>query len=94
MTALLHIANETEWGAAQRVGAIACPLGGFIHLCTEAQLAFVLERHFAGRTGLVLLRLDPAALDGRWEESEPGMPPFPHLYGALPVTAVGSAAAL
>ena len=59
----------------------------FLHCCTEAQLPFVLERHFAGQTGLVLLRFDPAHVEGRmeWERSEPDQPPFPHLFGALPV---------
>jgi uncharacterized protein (DUF952 family) len=62
----------------------------FLHLCTEAQLAFVLAQHFPGRTGLVVLRFDPATVNGRieWERSEPDQPPFPHLYGTLPLTAV------
>ena len=59
----------------------------FLHCCTEAQLGFVLSRHFAGRTGLVILRFDPAAAQGRieWERSEPDQEPFPHLYGAIPL---------
>lgn len=67
----------------------------FLHCCTEAQLGFVLARHFAGRTGLLVLRFDPASVDGdiRWEQSEPGLAPFPHLYGALPVAAAQVAAA-
>ena len=62
----------------------------FLHCCTEAQLAFVLERHFPGRTGRVVLRFDPADAEGRieWERSEPDQEPFPHLYGALPLSAV------
>lgn len=61
----------------------------FLHLCTEEQLPFVLARHFAGVAGLVVLRFDPALVEGEivWESSEPGMDPFPHLYGALPITA-------
>lgn len=62
---------------------------GFLHLCTPAQLGYVLGRHFAGRTNLVLLHIDPAGLDDlRWEISEPGRDAFPHLYGPLPVAAV------
>lgn len=59
----------------------------FLHCCTEAQLPFVLDRHFAGRTGLLVLRFDPADVEGRieWERSEPDQDPFPHLFGALPV---------
>ena len=84
---LLHVIGVEAWDRAQPEG-IACPPGGFIHLCTQAQLAFVLERHFAGRKDLLALHLDPEDLDVRWEQSEPGMPPFPHLYEALPVGAV------
>lgn len=76
----------------QAVAAAAGALSGrpFLHCCTEAQLAFVLSRHFPGRTGLLVLRFDPATVDGRieWERSEPDQDPFPHLYGVLPLDAV------
>jgi uncharacterized protein (DUF952 family) len=85
---LLHVTTAEDWGQAQRVGGYSQPEGGFIHLCTPAQLEFVLGRHFAGRTGLVVLRVDTAGSDVRWETSEPGMPPFPHLYGPLPAISV------
>ncbi len=88
MGTLLHVTTRDAWAAAERDGGIAKPAGGFLHLCTETQLAFVLGRHFVGQTGLVLLRIDPSGLDVRWEASEPGMPPFPHLYAALPAAAV------
>ena len=66
----------------------------FLHCCTEAQLPFVLARHFGGRTGLVVLRFDPAAIDGSiaWERSEPDQDPFPHLYGALPIAVTQTSA--
>ncbi len=73
----------------QAVDAAAGWLGGepFLHCCTEAQLSFVLGRHFAGRSGLLVVRFDPATVDGRieWERSEPDQDPFPHLYGRLPL---------
>ena len=58
----------------------------FLHCCAEEQLAFVLARHFAGRTDLVVVRFDPASVEGRieWERSEPDQAPFPHLFGVLP----------
>ena len=61
----------------------------FLHCCTEAQLGFVISHHFPGRTGLFVLRFDPASVEGRieWERSEPDQPPFPHLFGALPLAA-------
>jgi uncharacterized protein (DUF952 family) len=88
MDELLHVTTAEDWAAAQEVGGYGQPAGGFIHLCTPAQLPFVLERHFAGRSGLVVLTVDTAGSDVRWETSEPGMPPFPHLYGPLPAAAV------
>ncbi len=88
MDLLLHVTDQASWAAAETAGRIACPPGGFIHLCSESQLDFVLSRHFAGAKGLVVLTLDPAGLDVRWEASEPAMPPFPHLYGDLHCGAV------
>lgn len=90
MDTLLHVTTAQGWEAAQASGAFACPQGGFIHLCTPGQLSFVLGRHFAGRTGLLVLQLDPAGLDIRFETSEPGMAPFPHLYGELPAASISA----
>lgn len=84
--ALLHVTTPEAWAAAQASGVLSGE--PFLHLCTAAQLAFVLARHFAGRTGLLLVQLDPAGLDVRWEASEPGMEPFPHLYSGAPVRQV------
>jgi len=82
---LIHVLAADAWAA----GSPAPPAGGFLHLCTPAQLPFVLARHFAGQSGLVALYLDSDGLgDVRWEASEPGMDPFPHLYGPLPAAAV------
>lgn len=90
-----HVATAADWAEARARGTYAPPAlarDGFLHCCTEAQLGFVLARHFAGRTGLVLLRFDPArtGADLRWERSEPDQEPFPHLYGPLPLNAVGA----
>lgn len=59
----------------------------FLHCCTEAQLDFVLARHFAGITSLAVIRFDPTEADGwvEWVRSEPDMEPFPHLHGAIPM---------
>ncbi len=83
---LLHVTTPPGWAAVQDAGALhADP---FVHLCTEEQLAFVLERFFPASAHLVLLRIDSTGLDIRWEHSEPGMDPFPHLYGPAPLSAV------
>ena len=75
---------------------------GFIHLSTASQLAETLDRHYAGRQGLVVLAVDLAALGEavRWEPSRGGAL-FPHIhaalptgYAALPIDAVLAAAPL
>lgn len=62
---------------------------GYIHLSTAEQVADTLGRHFAGREGLVLVAVDSDALPEplRWEPARGGAL-FPHLYAALPWTAV------
>lgn len=85
---LLHVITADGWAEVKRAGRLSA--APFLHLCTAAQLPFVLERFFAGQAGLLVLRISPAGLDVRWEVSEAGMDPFPHLYGAAPVSAVVS----
>jgi len=53
------------------------------------QLPSVVERYFAGRNDVVLLRIDRSRLRSpvRYEQSEPGEH-YPHLYGPLDLRAV------
>ncbi len=91
MTVLCHVLSATAWEQARATGALAPPArDGFLHCCTEAQLPFVLARHFPGASGLMVLRFDPARVPAelRWVRSEPDQPPFPHLHGPLPAAAV------
>ncbi len=93
---LVHICGADEWQAAQvagelRPGSLASQ--GFVHLSAPEQVHLPANRLYAGRTDLVLLRIDPARLSSpvRWEPGVPSDPAamvFPHLYGPLPVTAV------
>ncbi len=50
----------------------------------------VANRYYAGRQGLVLLTIDPAAVGAeiRYENLDGGDEAFPHIYGALPLEAV------
>ena len=64
---------------------------GYIHLCTLAQLPSTLALHYKGHNGLFILEVDAAALPStalKWESARQGEL-FPHLYGALPMAAVG-----
>jgi uncharacterized protein (DUF952 family) len=90
---LHHVLTTAAWAAAQQAGSHAPPelaRDGFLHCCTPAQLGFVLRRHFAGVTDIVVIAFEteavPAAL--RWVKSEPDQDPFPHLYGPIPCDAV------
>ena len=90
---ILHITTQVAWDDALEKGAYTADslaAAGFIHCCEERQLAWVVLRHFPGRTGLLLLRIDPARLDAdvRYENLEGGSELFPHVYGAIPVSAV------
>lgn len=66
---------------------------GFVHLSAVHQVHLPANRWYSGRNDLLLLHLDPDRLDGeiRWEPGVPGDPAamtFPHLYAAVPASAV------
>ncbi|WP_163724279.1 DUF952 domain-containing protein [Mycolicibacterium psychrotolerans] len=93
---LVHLCTAEEWATAQRCGAHRPPSltgVGFVHLSTPQQVHLPANRLYAGRTDLVLLRIDAARLASpvRWEPGVPGDPDgmvFPHLFGELPADAV------
>lgn len=95
---LLHLCAIDEWRHAEAVGEhrpASLNDSGFVHLSSPEQVHLPANRLFAGRTDLVLLRIDPSALTDpvRWEPGVPTDPEsmlFPHLYGPLPAAAVTS----
>ena len=62
---------------------------GYIHLSTADQLTETVDKHFAGQDDLHVVAVDLDALGDavRWEESRGGQL-FPHIYAALPLSAV------
>lgn len=92
---IYRLLDAGAWQAAQVAGVFHGSehdlRDGFIHFSTAAQVAETAARHYAGRTGLVLLRVRVSLLgaDLRWEPSRGGAL-FPHLYGSLAVAAVES----
>ena len=92
-TTIYKICENELWREAERtgvfLGAAVDGRDGFIHFSTAAQVHETAARHFAGAADLLLIAVDADAhLDAlKWEVSRGG-DLFPHLYGALPLTAV------
>ena len=93
MEEILHITTRAEWdravaGGAYRADSLATE--GFLHASTPRQVAASANRFYRGRTGLVVLRIDPARVvaEIRPEASPHSPEPFPHIYGPLNIDAV------
>ena len=86
------VATE-EWAMAHAAGvfkgASVDRADGFIHFSTAEQAPETAAKWFAGRGDLTLAAVDAEALGKnlRWEPSRGGAL-FPHLYAALPMSAV------
>ena len=87
-----HLASLEDWD--KRTSEHYEPAGlaseGFIHLCTAEQLGGVVERYYVGRNDLVLVTVDDEQLTSelRWEDLTASGERFPHIYGALNMSAV------
>lgn len=87
-TLVFKIESEEVWREAQSAGIYTgAPVDnadGFIHLSAADQVTGTLEKHFAGRTGLVLIayKADTLGSDLHWEVSRGGAL-FPHFYAHL-----------
>jgi len=86
------VATE-EWAKAKVAGvfkgASVDRADGFIHFSTAEQAPETAAKWFASRSDLTLAAVDVEALGEalRWEPSRGGAL-FPHLYAALPMSAV------
>jgi uncharacterized protein (DUF952 family) len=93
---LLHLCGADEWRSANERGEHrpeSLSAVGFVHLSAPEQVHLPANRLYAGRTDLVLLRIDPDLLSDPvlWEpglSTDPEAMLFPHLYGPLPISAV------
>lgn len=91
---IYHVTTRAEWDRAQQLGAYeaaSLPIEGFMHASAdERQVAGVLQRYFAGQSGLVKLTIDPARLthELKWELAPSVNEEFPHIYGPLNLDAV------
>lgn len=81
------------WVEAERIGSFAGSpvdlVDGFIHFSTAAQVRETAAKHFAGQRDLLLVAIPTSRLGNalKWEPSRGGAL-FPHLYEALPISAV------
>lgn len=89
---LHHAATRADWDARSETHYEPAGLAGegFVHCSTPAQLPATLGRYYAGRSDLVLLTLDVAALDADliWEDTSGRGERFPHVYGPIPLPAI------
>jgi uncharacterized protein (DUF952 family) len=90
---ILRITTRSEWEKAQAGGGYrgdTLENEGFIHCMTPGQLPWVAETFYKGRTGLVVLRIEPGKLTSplKWESPPDSVEKFPHVYGPLNLEAV------
>jgi uncharacterized protein (DUF952 family) len=90
---ILHITTAAEWEAAQALGDYRLDTldsEGFIHCSTPAQVLGPANELYRGRTGLVLLVIDPSRLSSNlvYEDCYEAGEAFPHIYGPLNLDAV------
>ena len=88
---IFHIAVAAEWVAATSAyRPDRFDEDGFIHCSTASQVMQVARTRFRGRRDVVLLRIDPDAVERevRLENLEDGDELFPHIYGELDLSAV------
>jgi uncharacterized protein (DUF952 family) len=92
---IYRMCRRAEWERAASNGVYAGSsqdtADGFLHFSTAGQVVESAARHRAGQDKLVLLAVDAAHLGDalKWEKSRGGAL-FPHLYGPLPLDAVGA----
>jgi uncharacterized protein (DUF952 family) len=92
-TTIYKICESALWREAERAGTLrGAPVDlrdGFIHFSTADQVRETAAKHFAEAADLMLVAVDAAAVENalKWEVSRGG-DLFPHLYGALPLSAV------
>jgi uncharacterized protein (DUF952 family) len=96
---IYHITSEIEWLAAKQSSAYRpsrFAIDGFIHCSYKDQVIRTANKLFLHQNGLILLKIDEDLVPGQIleENLEGGEELFPHIYGALPVSAVIASAPL
>ena len=89
---IFHITTTTAWQTAQATGeyvAESLATEGFIHASRASQVQPTLQRYFVGQKDLFLLHIDTQRLTNplRYDVATEGQY-FPHIYGAINLSAV------
>ena len=90
---IFKIVHAGEWHEAERIRAYAGSAkdhaDGFLHFSTAGQLPGTLAKYYVGMNDLILVCVDAERLGSslKFEPSRDGAL-FPHLYGALALSAV------
>jgi uncharacterized protein (DUF952 family)/Tfp pilus assembly protein PilF len=103
MSIIYHLTSAADWAQAQAAGQHTPPSlasEGFIHCSTAAQVVKVANKYYRAVPDCLLLwvETDKLTAEVKWEapaHPDPNNPPetapnelFPHIYGALNLTAV------
>ena len=90
---IYKICARPLWQAAEQAGVFTgaeIDVGdGYIHFSSQSQIAETLALHFTSQPYVLLIEVDSAHLEIKWEPSRGGQL-FPHLYASLPMQAVSA----
>jgi uncharacterized protein (DUF952 family) len=91
---IFHLAKPEDWtSSTDNYSPPGVEEEGFIHCSTADQLSRVARDLYADHNDLILLTIDPDALEAgtlRYEDLYGLDEEFPHIYGQLPASAVSS----
>jgi len=96
---IYHVTTRAAWEKAKTLGRyepISLEKEGFIHNCSRAQLAGVLERYYKNVPDLLLLHIDENLLKAelKYELAPSVNEEFPHIFGPVNIEAVVNTEAL
>lgn len=90
---IYHVTTKAAWEEAREEGQykhISLEKEGFIHNCSKAQLAGVLDRYYKNVPDLLLLHIDENLLEAalKYELAPSVNEEFPHIFGPINIDAV------
>ena len=90
---IYHVTTNAAWQLAKENGRyehISLEKEGFIHNCSRAQLAGVLDRYYKDGKDLLLLHIDETLLEAelKYELAASVNETFPHIFGPINIDAV------